>query len=170
LKRFSAKLAIIGVNPHLVPPKAVVEALFKKAGREPKGPLQIKGLLRGKAYRQTLVKYAGAWRLYLNGPMLKDTGLALGDLTSISVDFDPKPRIEPMPRPLAAALKKSAKARSAFAKLSPSRRKEILRYLNFSKTEATLLRNVGHVMTQLRGGKPKGLHAVLRQPKKRGSN
>ncbi|MEI9935362.1 MAG: hypothetical protein WDM71_11065 [Ferruginibacter sp.] len=41
-----------------------------QAGKD-KGHIPVKGKLDGHAFIQTLVKYSGKWRLYLNGPMRK---------------------------------------------------------------------------------------------------
>src|SRR5690606_41266848 len=62
---------IIGVNPFVFVPEDILKAIFEQAGKD-KGPIPIKGLVNGKPYTQTLVKYSGEWRLYINMIMLKD--------------------------------------------------------------------------------------------------
>lgn len=148
--RFTAPIAVIGINPHVVPPQRALRAIFGEADKD-SGPIPIRGTLQGKPFLQTLVKYAGAWRLYLNGPMLEGTGLKVGGRARVTIAHDPRPRTEPMPPALAVALEKDVRAREAFNALPPSRRKEILRYLNQGKTETTLLRNVARVVGHLSG-------------------
>lgn len=70
LPGFRTTILIIGVNPYVAVPDRTLEQLFAQAGRD-KSPIPVHGTLDGHAFVQSLVKYAGDWRLYLNGPMLK---------------------------------------------------------------------------------------------------
>lgn len=148
--KFSAKIYKIGINPVVDPPDRVLSAIFRQAAKD-KGPIPVRGVLNGAEFTQTLVKYAGAWRLYINGPMLKDSGLEVGDLAKIEIEFDPRPREEPMPPKLKAELRKNANARKAFEQLPPSRRKEILRYINSLRSDDSIDRNIARVISQLSG-------------------
>lgn len=164
MERFSAKIYKIGINPVVDPPDEVLRAIFEQAGRS-KGPIPVRGLLNGAEFIQTLVKFQGAWRLYVNGIMLKDSGLAVGDMADVEIEFDPRPRDVPMPKEFAAALKKDDKAKAAFNALSPSRQKEILRYLGSLKTAGSLTKNIDRVLKHLRGEKTDKLHAIMRTGK-----
>jgi hypothetical protein len=164
VKSFSQVIFKVGINPCVVPPPDVLSYIFKQAKKR-KGPIPVRGTINGAQYIQTLVVYLGYWRLYVNGPMLKNAGLRNGDVASITIEFDPSSRIERPHKEFAAALQKSAKATAAFYKLTPSHQKEINRYLNRIKTDATRKKNIGIVMSYLRGEKPSGLHAVLRVPR-----
>jgi hypothetical protein len=161
MKPFPAKIRIIGINPYILLPPTVLKSIFTVAGRD-RGPLPVKGTINGKPYLQTLVKFSGAWRLYVNGPMLKATGLAVGDSARFTILYDPKPRLSPMPTLLKRALATDTKAKATFDALSASRQKEIKRYLNNLKAPATLDRNVTTVLRHLGGKKALGLHALLR--------
>lgn len=66
---FKAEIKIIGINPYVLVPGPILQKIFKQAGRD-KGPIPIKGTINKKPYRQTLVKYSGAWRLYINTTMI----------------------------------------------------------------------------------------------------
>lgn len=147
---FSATIYKLGINPVVDTPDEVLNAIFEQAGRS-KGPVPVRGTINGAEFLQTLVKYQGAWRLYINGPMLKDSGLVVGDIASIEIEFDPRPREVPMPPKLKAELRNNANALKAFDLLPPSRRKEILRYLNSLKSGDSIARNVARVITQLAG-------------------
>lgn len=131
MKSFSSKIQIIGVNPYILLPTSVLKYLFQKAGND-KGAIPVKGKLNGKSFIQNLVRYSGKWRLYLNGPMKQAAGIDVGDTANIEIDS--KPREVSMHPKLKKALQQNTKAKDAFNKLSPSRQKEILKYINFLKS------------------------------------
>src|SRR6187455_1140867 len=130
MKSFSAKIQIIGVNPYVLLPSTLLRYIFQKAEKD-KGAIPVQLKIGGKDFIQNLVKYSGKWRLYLNGPMRKAAGKDVGDAIDIQIDFDSRPRTTPMHSKLKNAFKKNPKAKKAFEKLSPSRQKEILRYIIF---------------------------------------
>lgn len=160
MKSFSAKIYKIGINPYVGMPEVVLNRLFEQAGKT-KGPIPVRGTINGKRFIQTLVKYQGAWRLYINGEMRQAAGIDVGDQAHIKLEYDPIPRIESMPPKFRAALSKNKAAKTAFEKLTPSRQKEMLRYLNSMKTETSLERNIEKIIQHLQGEKPKGLHHLL---------
>lgn len=150
LKSFTAEIRIIGINPYVLLPEEVLAKLFAQAGKE-KGPIPVRGTVGGHAFMQTLVKYAGAWRLYINGSMLKATKKKVGDGIAVRLAFDPSDRSTPMPAALEAALKKSSKARTVFDALAPYRRKEIMRYIAHLKSEEAIQKNVARAIRFLEG-------------------
>ena len=150
MKSFSAKIQIIGVNPYVLLPAAVLKDIFKQAGKE-KGAIPICGKLNGHNYIQTLLKYAGKWRLYLNGPMRKAAGIDVGDIAKVTIAFDPRERTISIHPKLKAAFAKNKKAKTAFDKLSPSRQKEIVRYIGFLKTEESIDKNITRALKFLTG-------------------
>jgi len=149
MPRFSATIYKIGINPVVDPPVEALAIVFEQVGRS-KGPIPVRGKLNGAPFVQTLVKFRGTWRLYINGSMLKDAGLKVGDNAKVDLEYDPNPREVEMPTQLSSALRKDKAARSEFEQLSPSRRKEILRYIASLKTRDAVARNVGRVIQQLR--------------------
>ncbi len=146
---FSASIYKLGINPVVDPPEDVLSAIFDASGRS-KGPIPVRGTLNGARFIQTLVRFKGAWRLYINGTMLRDSGLSVGDVATIEIEFDPDPRDVAVPETFDQALRGDEKARRAFAGLSPSRQKEILKYLGALKTSEALEKNVERVLQQLR--------------------
>ena len=149
MPRFSATIYKVGINPVVDPPERVLNAIFKQAGRT-RGPIPVRGKVNGADFRQTLVKYAGAWRLYINGPMLKESGLKVGDMAKIDLEYDVSPPQVGMPASLVDAFSRDRSAREAFDLLAPSRQKEILRYIGSLKTAAAIQTNVDRVIQQLR--------------------
>ena len=65
--------------------------------------------------------------------------------------FDPRDRSTPMPAVLQYALERHPHARSVFERLSPSRRKEIMRYIGHLKGEVAITRNVARAIAFLEG-------------------
>jgi hypothetical protein len=161
MERFTAKISKIGINPYVGLPEDVLNTLFKQADKN-KGPIPVRGTLDGKRFKQTLVKYQGAWRLYLNTQMRQAAGIDVGDDTKVEIEFDPEPRIVPIHPKFSRALSKNKEAKASFEKLAPSRQREILCYLNSMKTDESLVRNIEKVIQHLLGQKPKGLSALLR--------
>jgi hypothetical protein len=158
---FQARIAIIGINPYVSLPDSALKQIFKAAGKS-SGPIPVCGLIEATPYTQNLVRYQGAWRLYLNTPMRRGAGKEVGNWARVTVDFDPRPRVTPMPPALRKALAQDKAAKAAFEALAPSRRKEIQRYLNHLKRPVALARNIVHVMDYLRGQEPQGMKPVLR--------
>ena len=161
---FRATIALLDINPYVALPRPHLKRLLLAAGKDT-GPIPVSVQLGGVTFRQNVVKYRGAWRLYLNGPMRKAAGKDVGARVLVAVDYDPVPRREPMPPLLRRALTRAPSARAAFHGLAPSRQKEILRYLNSAKTAATLERNIAKVVAHLLGDGPPGL--VVLAPRRR---
>lgn len=150
MKSFSAKILKIGINPYVLLPASVLNALFTQSGKT-KGPIPVRGTLNGKKYKQTLVKYSGKWRLYLNTPMREAAGIDVGDTANVKIEFDPASRIVPLHPGLAKVLSKNKTAKAAFEKLAPYRQKEISRYLGSLKSAEALERNIQKVLRHLAG-------------------
>ena len=153
MKSFSAKIQIIGINPYVLIPGSILKYLFQKAAKV-KGAIPVQLKICDKDFIQSLVKYGGKWRLYLNGPMRKAAGKDVGDTIDIQIDFDSRPRTTPVHPKLKKALKENPTAKKAFENLSPSRQKEILRYINFLKSEESVDKNVQRAMAHLTSRQP----------------
>jgi hypothetical protein len=141
---FSAKIFKIGINPYVLPPAGVLKYIYKQAGKN-KGPIPVCGKINGKKFTQTLVKYRGKWRLYVNMPMRRSAGIDVGDIGDIQVGYNSTERTTPMHPKLKSALEKNNRAFGEFNKLTPSRQKEILKYINSLKTKDSIDRNISKV-------------------------
>jgi hypothetical protein len=151
MKKFAAHIEIIGINPFVFVPEEVLAAVCKRAGKE-KGPIRVRGKVNGEVYRQTLVRYRGHWRLYINTTMLKDSPKRIGEKIVVTIEFDPEERtIKPHPK-LMRALRGNKKAAEVFRGLTPSRQLEIMRYIGSLKTEESVDRNVERMIKHLTGG------------------
>lgn len=150
MKSFKATIEIIGVNPYVLLPQSILKNIFISAKKD-KGPIPVCGTIDGHKYTQTLVKYSGHWRLYINAPMLKAAKKKVGDRVQLEIAFDPKERKVPFHPKLKKALQENKEAERVFNKLSPSRQKEIVRYISFLKTEESVDRNVARAIKFLTG-------------------
>jgi len=155
LKRFSAVIELVSasgveaLNPCVVVPDRIVTALRTESGRNQ--ALPVRGTLEGAPFKANVMRYLGAWRLYLNGSMRKAAGVDTGDWVRVGLRHDPVLRRERTPAAFTAALARDRRAKAAFAALRPSRRKEIRRYLGNLKREETLRTNIAKVLHYLRG-------------------
>ncbi len=162
--KFSSEIKIIGVNPFVFLPEKILSALFISFGKD-RGPIPVKGTINGKPFIQTLVKYQGAWRLYVNGIMIKATRVKVGGTADFVIAIDKNSREVFMHPQFKATLEKNKKAKETFENYAPSRRKEINRYLNNLKTEETRKKNIEKIVKYLAGEKVE-YHVLLRNKEK----
>lgn len=150
LKSFKATIDIIGINPFVFVPDKVLKAIFKQAQKD-KGAIPVRGTIEGHAFLQTLVKYRGYWRLYINGSMLKAARKQVGDQILLQLEYDAEERIIPIHPKLIKALQNNKKAKQVFDALRPSLQKEIVRYISHLKTTESIDRNVEKAIQFLLG-------------------
>lgn len=150
MHHFTSEIKIIGINPFVCVPDEVVLELLKISGKD-KGPIPVRGTIHGVLYQQTLVKYSGDWKLYINTTMLKDSPKRIGETIKIFLEHDPSDRtIAPHPK-LIRALDRNLQAKEKFKALTPSLQKEIVRYISFLKTDDSIDRNVRRAINFLLG-------------------
>lgn len=150
MQSFTAPLKIIGVNPYVEVPLAVLEHLFILSGKN-KSPIPIKGYVNKMAYNQTLVRYAGEWRLYINLQMLKDSPKRIGETLQISVTYDAADRTIPMNALFQQALESDDVAKNTYDSLPPYIKHEINRYFFMLKTDASVQKNIKRAINFLHG-------------------
>ena len=148
--RFKAVIEIIGINPYVLVPNDILDKIFTQAGKS-KGHIPIRGTVNGVPYKQTLLRYSGLWRLYINTTMLKDSPKRIGETIELTIEYDPSDRTIPVHPKLVAALEQNKEAKAVFDGLSPSLKKEIIRYISFLKTEQSVDKNVMRAIDFLLG-------------------
>jgi len=148
--KFSAEIYIIGANPFVFIPDVVLESVFRDANKN-KGKIPVKMKIECHEFIQTLIKYSGHWRLYLNTPMRKMAQKEVGDTANFEIAFDPEERVIPMHPKLAKALNENLDAQRIFDSLRPSLQLEIIRYISFLKTQESLDKNVLRAVNFLLG-------------------
>ena len=148
--RFKAELRIIDGNPFVFIPEEILNELFVRAEKS-KGPIPVKGLINNQPFQQTLVKFRGARRLYINMKMLPNSPRRIGEVINLSIDYDPSDRtIKPHPK-LILALQENEEAQRVFERQPAYMKKEIVRYISLLKTEESVDRNVKRAIGFLLG-------------------
>lgn len=147
---FNAILEIIVGNPFVFVPPDILNELFLQANKS-KGPIPVCGTINGKAYKQTLLKYSGDWRLYINMKMLKDSPRRIGESIDVEIQYDPSDRSVLAHPQFVLALDNNNAAKKVFEGLSPSRQKEINRYISNLKSQESIDRNVIRAINYLLG-------------------
>jgi Domain of unknown function (DUF1905)/Bacteriocin-protection, YdeI or OmpD-Associated len=102
----------------------------------------------------------GGFYLYLHGAVRRASETKVGDRVEVSVTFDKAYRGGPMhetPPEFAEGLGLASRAQAAWSRLSPSRRKEILRYFAALKSEEAKRRNVEKALRVLAGSRERFL-------------
>lgn len=154
--RFRETIRILGVNPYVK-----VSALRARRLRPDwRRPMPVRVRINGHPDRipwkiNLMPAGNGTFLLYLHGTVRSAAKVGVGDRVEVQVQFDRAYRPGPsqfQPRALTAALARDAKARAGWKALTPSRQKEIARYLANLKTPAALKRNVARTLEML-GGK-----------------
>lgn len=138
---FTATIEIIGINPFVFVPEEILNHIFEKASKS-KGPIPVKGAVNAVPYTQTLMKFKGEWRLYINTKMLKNSPKRIGEQITISIDYDSEKRSIPIPPKLLQALNENETANNIFQNLRPSLQHEIVRYIAHLKTEESIDKNI----------------------------
>jgi hypothetical protein len=159
--KFKAKIEIIGVNPFVFLPDRVLHQIFIQAGKN-KGKIPVRIKIAGHEFTQTLIKWSGAWRLYLNTPMRKAAKKDVGDVANFEIAYDPVERVFPIHPKFEKALLENKEAKTVFDSLRPSLQLEINRYFSFLKTESSVDRNVTKAIQFLLG---KGRFVARDKPK-----
>ena len=143
---FKAKIYKVGINACVDVPESVTNSM------EPtKGYIKVKGTINGFGFTKTLVPVKnGPYRLFVNIPMLKGGKVAVSETASFSVqqDFEAVKEEYPMPDALYQKLKHHGLL-GDFNNLTASRKKEILKYLNYIKTEETLQKNINKLTQKM---------------------
>lgn len=158
--KFQAMMRIRGINPYVLVSRARATAL-RPGWRK---PLPVLVRINGRprvAWKINLMPAGdGSFYLYLHAEVRKASGTRVGDRVRVEVAFDPTyrggPR-RPMPTWFRTPLQRVAGALAAWRALTPSRQKEILRYLTSLKSPEARARNVAKALRVLAGAEERYL-------------
>ena len=139
---FRARIYKVGINACVKVPRKITDRMKPR-----RGYILVKGYIDDYAFEQTLVPVKDEpYRLYVNGLMLKGSESKIGDTSKFTIEQTAaKRKDEMMPAGLKHKLAET-NLLSSFENLVPSRRKEILRYLNYLKTSEAKARNINKVL------------------------
>jgi hypothetical protein len=153
--RFKAMIEIRGINPYVL----VSAARAKKLKPNWKKPMPVLVRVNGRPdepWRINMMPVGdGSFCLYLHGDVRKASKTKIGDRALIEVEFDGGYEGGPTMLPLwaAKALRANKHAGAGWSALSPSRQKEIARYLANLKSDDARERNLAKVIRMLSGEK-----------------
>lgn len=140
--RFVATIHKIGINPYVDVPIRVSKALGKT------GYVPVRVTVNDHAFRAGFVSLGGSrHRLYINGAMRNAAHVGVGDRITVTVAHDAGPRGQPVPAKLQDAFAKDQWAKGVWDALPPSKRNEILSYVNFLKRPETVDRIIAKILT-----------------------
>jgi hypothetical protein len=154
--RFTARMEIRGINPYVLVSAARAKRI--KAGwRKPLPVLvRVNGHPKSAPWRINMMPTGtGAFYLYLHGSVRDASETKVGDSVAVEIEFDGEYRGGPSAMPVwfRIPLSRNAAAKRAWAALTPSRQKEIVRYLSALKSDEARERNVIRALRVLSGGK-----------------
>jgi hypothetical protein len=151
---FTAVIEIRGINPFILVSAQRANAI-KPGWRK---PLPVLVRINGepvKPWRINMMPVGdGSFYLYLHGDVRKASGTAVGDRVQVKIEFDPSYRNgpqHPMPRWFKQALAANSEAMKNWVALSPSRKKEILRYFSTLTSPEARARNLTRALHVLSG-------------------
>ena len=151
---FRASIKIIGINPYVLVSARRAARLCKDWRR----PLPVRVRVNGQPedpWRINLMPVGdGSFYLYLHGKVRKASDTNVGDTVAVELEFDRDYKggpAQPMPTWFREALEGNRRAMRAWSALTPSRQKEIVRYLSALKTRAAQARNLERAMRALSG-------------------
>jgi hypothetical protein len=151
---FTALIKITGVNPFILVSASRVNTI-KPGWRK---PLPVLVRINGKptkAWRINMMPVGdGSFYLYLHGDVRKASGTAVGDRVRAEIEFDPSYRNgpqHPMPSWFKQALAGNPHAMKNWKALTPSRKKEILRYFSRLSSPEARARNLTRALHMLSG-------------------
>lgn len=153
--RLSAVIRIIGINPYVEVSKRRAGQLQKDWRRPMPVRVRINGKPARKPWRINMMPAGnGAFFLYLHNSVREASGTRVGDRVAVEIEFDRTYRsgpMHPMPRWFSAALRDDPRAKLNWTRLTPSRRKEVLRYFAGLKSDEARQRNLARAMRALSG-------------------
>ena len=154
--RFTARMEIRGINP-FVPVSAARAKRLKAGWRKPLPVLvRVNGHPKAKPWRINMMPAGdGSFYLYLHESVRRASKTGVGDTVRVEIEFDAAYRGGPaaLPSWFRIPLSRNAAAKRAWGMLTPSRKKEIVRYLAALKSDEARERNVVRALRVLSGAK-----------------
>ena len=143
-KIFSAVIYKQGIIPCVDVPVQITRAFLRK------GYIPVQGLINKHLFQATLVPAGNSkYRLFINGVMRKAANVDVGDKIKVELRLDVRQRTIPMPKAFEQALEQDPDAHAEFERLTPSRRKDILLYMNALKRPESLQKVIERVVKSL---------------------
>ena len=132
---------------------AVPETVVKGLGAGKRPPVRV--TINGYTYRSTVATMDGRFMIGVSAEHRAAAKVAGGDTVDVDVELDTAPRDVAVPKDLAAALRKDAKAKATFDALSYSNKNWHVQSIDGAKTDETRQRRIAKSIAALREGKPR---------------
>lgn len=169
--RVRAKIEQRGVNPYV----RVSAAQAKRIRKNWRRAMPVRFRINGEPetpWRVNLVPAGGGpFYLYLNGAVRRSSNSRVGDQIEVTLAFDDEYRggpAHPRPAPFVEGLNRNPRALQSWRRLSPSRQKEMLRYIGRLKSPEARRRNVEKALQVLGGGRLRFLGRAWNEPEPSG--
>jgi Bacteriocin-protection, YdeI or OmpD-Associated/Domain of unknown function (DUF1905) len=150
----TARVLIVGVNPYVVVSAERV-TMLRPGWRKPLPVLVRINEGPTTPWRTNLTPTGdGSFRLYLHGAMRTTAKVEVGDEVRVRLEVDNAYYSNPahaVPQWFQAALDADSVSSENWMKLSPSQRKEVVRYLGTLKSPEARDRNLRRALSALRG-------------------
>jgi hypothetical protein len=151
---FGATIRLRGINPYVL--VSAVRAKTIRSGWRKPMPVRVRvnGKPAGQWHINMMPVGDGAFYLYLHAAVRKASQTSVGDRVQIELEFDSSYQNGPqhsIPAWFRRELKANPKAEKNWLRLSPSRKKEILRNFARLKSPETRTRNLAGAMHVLSG-------------------
>jgi hypothetical protein len=151
---FTQTIEITGINPYVRVSAERATSLKPKWRRPMPVLVRLNGGPRTRWRTNMMPTGDGDFLLYLHGAMRTASGTSVGDVVNVELSFDAEYRGGPthdVPEWLRSELDHDAVAMANWIALSPSRQKEVLRYVSTLRSADAKQRNAVQVMRVLRG-------------------
>jgi Bacteriocin-protection, YdeI or OmpD-Associated/Domain of unknown function (DUF1905) len=147
-KRFSVVLERVQKTATMFRVPFDLEEAFGRA-RPP-----VKVTIRGHTWRTTPGVYGGVGFIGVNRAVKAATGVDAGDRVDVTMELDTEPRRVTLPADLRAAFAADPTAKSAFAKLSYTHKREYVEWVEEAKRPETRARRITATVAGAREGRP----------------
>ena len=148
---FRAMIVKQGPNPCVGVPEHVSRA-FRPCARS--GRIHVEGRLNDTPIRGTLIPTgAGRHRFFVNGGMRSAAGVAAGDSVAFALRAVSPDQVT-IPADVVEMLRSTKGAEFAFEALTPSHRRELLRYIDDARTRQTRIKRTARMIETVLGKRP----------------
>jgi Bacteriocin-protection, YdeI or OmpD-Associated/Domain of unknown function (DUF1905) len=147
-ERFTVELERVGKTATMFLVPFDLEEAFGRA-RPP-----VKVTIRGHTWRTTPGVYGGVGHIVVNCAAKAPAGVDAGDRVRVTMELDTEPRTVTVPAALRSALSAGPVAKTAFAKLSFTHRREYVDWVEEAKRPETRSRRIAVAGARARKGRP----------------
>jgi hypothetical protein len=152
--RLAATIALRGINPYVLVSAPRARRLKPNWRRPLPVTLRIAKLPQQQWHTNLMPAGDGSFYLYLHEHVRRAAAAGIGDRITVELQFNTAYRggpAHPVPKSFQRALRAAPEALQNWRHLSPSRKKEILRYFASLKSEAAQARNLDRALRVLSG-------------------